>query len=187
MQSKDLRVRRTHKLLQSSLIELVKEKPFDKITVTDICERAMVHRATFYTHFEDKYQLLDDCIGGFFSAFDEVAVTEHSVDGYKEYFTNVARKILADIEKNKAVYKAFMRQNDATFEHTLTQNVYEKLCVKYDNCVAHGVIPSAPKEIFASFYAGACSSLVMWWIKSDMPVSSDVLVGYMGKFIAQIE
>ena len=54
----DLRVRRTYKLLSDALISLMKVKPFEKISVMDICNEAMVHRATFYTHFEDKYQLL---------------------------------------------------------------------------------------------------------------------------------
>lgn len=187
MEKNDLRVRRTYKLLRDAMIELIKEKPFDKISVTDICDRAMVHRATFYTHFEDKYQLLNNCIGGFYSAFDEVPVTEHSIAGYKEYFMNVARKILAHIETNKDIYKAFLRQNNAAFEHLLTQNIYEKLCAKHDSCIKHGVVATAPKEIFASFYSGACSSLIMWWIKNDMPLSSEELVKYIDKFTAQME
>src|SRR5437899_1924018 len=54
----DLRVRRTRKLLSEALVALLAEQPFESITVRQICDRAMVHRATFYTHFTDKYQLL---------------------------------------------------------------------------------------------------------------------------------
>ncbi len=54
----DLRVRRTHKLLWDALMALMIERDFESITVTDICDRAMVHRTTFYKHFEDKYDLL---------------------------------------------------------------------------------------------------------------------------------
>ena len=54
----DLRIRRTYKLLLEALEGLINEQPFEKITVTDICDRAMVHRTTFYKHFEDKYHLL---------------------------------------------------------------------------------------------------------------------------------
>ena len=53
----DLRIRRTHKLLQDALIELIAEKGFDAITVGEIAERAMVNRATFYRHYQDKYDL----------------------------------------------------------------------------------------------------------------------------------
>ncbi|HZR41333.1 MAG TPA: TetR/AcrR family transcriptional regulator, partial [Ktedonobacteraceae bacterium] len=54
----DLRIRRTHKFLQEAMIELITEKGFDAITVGDIAERAMINRATFYRHYQDKYDLV---------------------------------------------------------------------------------------------------------------------------------
>src|SRR5215475_8934138 len=54
----DLRIRRTYKFLWDALISIMKERDFESISVTDICERAMVHRTTFYKHYEDKYGLL---------------------------------------------------------------------------------------------------------------------------------
>jgi AcrR family transcriptional regulator len=53
----DPRVRRTHELLQEALIELAAERGFDAITVGDIARRAGVNRATFYRHYQDKYDL----------------------------------------------------------------------------------------------------------------------------------
>jgi AcrR family transcriptional regulator len=55
----DPRVKRTRKLLQDALMELLGEKSFQSITVQDIAERATLNRATFYAHFEDKYALAD--------------------------------------------------------------------------------------------------------------------------------
>ncbi len=55
----DPRVRRTHKLLQEALVELAAERGFDAITVGDIAQRASVNRATFYRHYQDKYDLLE--------------------------------------------------------------------------------------------------------------------------------
>ena len=49
---------RTHTLLLRALSDLLQEKPFDEIRVKDLCQRAMVHRSTFYAHFEDKRHLL---------------------------------------------------------------------------------------------------------------------------------
>jgi AcrR family transcriptional regulator len=54
----DMRIRRTHHFLQEAMIELVTEKGFDAITVGDIAERAMINRATFYRHYQDKYDLM---------------------------------------------------------------------------------------------------------------------------------
>src|SRR5258707_14827127 len=54
----DLRVRRTHKLLWEALVALMDEQDFERVSVKDLCDRAMVHRTTFYKHYEDKYDLL---------------------------------------------------------------------------------------------------------------------------------
>jgi len=59
LEQADLRVRRTHKLLWEALMAELSERAFEEITVTDICERAMVHRTTFYKHYADKYALLE--------------------------------------------------------------------------------------------------------------------------------
>jgi len=58
----DPRVKRTRKLLQQTLLELMGEKSFDAITVQDIAERSTLNRATFYAPFEDKYDLLDSIV-----------------------------------------------------------------------------------------------------------------------------
>jgi AcrR family transcriptional regulator len=58
----DLRIRRTRHLLQQAFTQLMMEKQFQSITVQEITERAMVHRATFYDHFVDKYDLLEHAI-----------------------------------------------------------------------------------------------------------------------------
>lgn len=54
----DLRIRRTHHFLQEAMIELITEKGFEAITVGEIAERAMINRATFYRHYQDKYDLV---------------------------------------------------------------------------------------------------------------------------------
>lgn len=49
----------TKKALANSLMELMNEKPFEKISVTDICERCGMNRKSFYYHFQDKYELVN--------------------------------------------------------------------------------------------------------------------------------
>lgn len=55
----DPRVVRTRRLLVDSLNELMGEKSFDSITVSEIATRATLNRVTFYAHFQDKYALLE--------------------------------------------------------------------------------------------------------------------------------
>ena len=58
----DLRVIKTKNLLYQTLIELMKDKTFEEIKVSDICSKAMINRSTFYAHYEVKYELLVDFI-----------------------------------------------------------------------------------------------------------------------------
>lgn len=64
----DPRVTRTHNLIQDAFLSLASEKDFEAITVKDIADRAIINRATFYAHFEDKYALLDNLISETFTS-----------------------------------------------------------------------------------------------------------------------
>ncbi|HXS21989.1 MAG TPA: TetR/AcrR family transcriptional regulator [Steroidobacteraceae bacterium] len=54
----DRRIQRTRALLHEALGSLIREKPYDRISVAEILDRAGVSRSTFYVHFRDKDQLL---------------------------------------------------------------------------------------------------------------------------------
>ena len=56
----DLRIIKTESSLKNALCNLVKERDFEKISVKDICEAAGINRITFYDHYKDKYDLLND-------------------------------------------------------------------------------------------------------------------------------
>ena len=55
----DARVRYTKKVLREALLECLKNKSIKEITVKEICEKAGVNRATFYKHYRDCYNLLE--------------------------------------------------------------------------------------------------------------------------------
>ncbi|WP_280234453.1 TetR/AcrR family transcriptional regulator [Nocardia cyriacigeorgica] len=57
-ESPDRRVRRTRNLLHRALIELMIERGYERVTVTDVIDRADVGRSTFYAHYRDKDDLL---------------------------------------------------------------------------------------------------------------------------------
>lgn len=58
----DPRVLRTRQLLLQAFYDLFLEKGFQAMTVQDITERARVNRSTFYTHFADKFAILESCL-----------------------------------------------------------------------------------------------------------------------------
>jgi AcrR family transcriptional regulator len=57
--ARNLRIKRTHKLLRTALMDLIKERDFEALTVGEIAERAMVSRAGFYRYYQDKYELVE--------------------------------------------------------------------------------------------------------------------------------
>lgn len=58
---------RTDKAIMQALISLMREKPFEKITVQDILDETPVTRATFYAHYHDKYEIVERMLSHFFA------------------------------------------------------------------------------------------------------------------------
>src|SRR5215207_8296906 len=92
-QIKSLRVRRTQKLLQEALIELIEKRGFDALTVGQIAERAMVSRAAFYRNYQDKYDLVEqifaEAIQVLFNAVSEPG-TEHPPQVWVRFVEHIA-------------------------------------------------------------------------------------------------
>ena len=53
----DLRIQRTKRNIYNAFIELRSKKPLEKITITELSELAFINKATFYTHYQDIYDL----------------------------------------------------------------------------------------------------------------------------------
>ena len=55
----NLQAERMKKTIQEALLKLLATEPFESITIQQIADAALIHRTTFYAHYEDKYALLD--------------------------------------------------------------------------------------------------------------------------------
>ena len=55
----DLRVKKTEGSIRQAFLDLRRQKPLEKITVKELCQRAEIHKSTFYSHYEDLYALSD--------------------------------------------------------------------------------------------------------------------------------
>ena len=54
----DRRTRLTKALIRQAFTSLLEEKPIQRIAVTELCQRAGINRSTFYAHYDDIYDLL---------------------------------------------------------------------------------------------------------------------------------
>lgn len=184
MQKEDLRVKRTKKLLADALKDLMSEKPFEKIKVVDICERALVHRATFYAHFEDKYQLLRYCIRNYESSFDKPDTTVHTIEGYKSYYLDIASDIFTNLAQGKRLTRSLVKKNkEDSLLTNIRYGIIKKIDGKLENCEKAGIDFPIPKEVIASFFGGGCISMAEWWIENDMPIPVNELILFLKQLI----
>lgn len=58
----DRRTRYTRQTIKDSLLSLMQKKPFSKITVTEICRLSEINRGTFYLHYYDLDDVLDEIL-----------------------------------------------------------------------------------------------------------------------------
>jgi AcrR family transcriptional regulator len=118
----DPRVVRTRKLLNQAFFELMNEKGFQSITVQDVADRAGVNRATFYAHYEDKYDLLDRYSREGFRGWLEqksLPTAEFSVEGL--------RKLVVTVLESMAAMDAHCGPPDKQVEPMLEAAVQEEL------------------------------------------------------------
>ena len=62
----DIRILKTHQAIENAMSDLLKEKSFDHITTTELVKRAGISRSSFYTHYQDKYEMIDKYQSAFF-------------------------------------------------------------------------------------------------------------------------
>jgi AcrR family transcriptional regulator len=163
----DLRVRRTRKLLQEALIALTVEKGFAAITVRDITERAMVNRSTFYRHYLDKYDLLDQYMDEVYELIN-VPEAPPSTDApgapppeQNRGLVNMLRHIstFADF------YRVMLGANgDTRFIQRFRQNVENRFRYLLANQEPDPNGP--PLELRLSFISCADIGAILWWLEN---------------------
>ena len=139
---RDPRIRRTRKLLQDALQNILHSKSFSEISVQDITDAATVNRATFYDHYTDKFALLDAMVAdGFHKLLDQRKV---SYDG-------------SCPEASRAVILAacdFLVQCEASHPSRQDQGAFEPLIdaaiVRAIRRVLLGGVPRSPSHECAS-------------------------------------
>ena len=74
----DKRITRTKRVLKQTMIKMLADSPFEQISIKQLCEIAGISRVTFYTHYNDKYDLAEDI----FSDMQEKGRIEFSIVTY---------------------------------------------------------------------------------------------------------
>jgi AcrR family transcriptional regulator len=133
------RVKYTKMVLKESLLYLMKTNPINKITVTDICTQADVNRGTFYLHYCDPYDLLEQIEK---ELMNEIMVGVDKLMKKNANSSSILKEMFEIIIKNKKLCQVILSDNgnksfltniiDLTREKVIAewQNIYKDLSLK---------------------------------------------------------
>ncbi|MEO2255421.1 TetR/AcrR family transcriptional regulator C-terminal domain-containing protein [Paenibacillus amylolyticus] len=173
--NKDLRVRRTHKLLYNALFDLMEKSSFEQITVKQICDLAMVHRTTFYTHFQDKFDLLSRAVRQIaeeeFKNFTEVPLTPF--DNFRELFSIAT--------KHKPLFSQLLFEERDSLRNLLRKDMGAGL-LRYLTENGFTEVNSIEIQIKIEAYIGAVLGVFNWWMENNISIDEEDLYKKMNIF-----
>jgi len=175
----DLRIRRTHKLLWKALFELMTQskQKYSSITINQICDLAMVHRTTFYQHFEDKNALL---AFGFKQVQEEVSIAPLSDRLTKPF--QVMEQFLHHKELGKILES---QMDDEQFINFITYQTREMKIQEDEELLRISNNHTIPFDLIIEFHSGVITTLSAWWLQNRNEVSAKEMDQYFHAMINQ--
>ena len=153
-------MRRSRERLGDALVELLLQRPFDQITVQDVLDRAGVSRATFYSHYRDKNDLLLSDAEEFF----ERMATWLSRSGDKSERVAPIQELFAHIAEMRPFYNALVQSDRHHDIMELGQGHFARGIEQRLTELARGPATAAERGAVSHSLAGALFALLMWWI-----------------------
>lgn len=162
----DRRVTYTKMVLKKSLLEIIHEKPVSRITVKEVCERADINRATFYSHFTDVNDMLGQIENELYETIKHTLDRGWSANNLAELLTGVC----TEIKLNEDVCKAVLSDNgDKDF-------LNRALFVAQEKCVSDWKMSSTKAdtetlEKIYTFFSHGSAAIILSWVRSGMEES----------------
>jgi len=160
----DRRVQRTYRLLTDALMQLLQEKSFNDITISEVTRVAGLRRATFYLHFQSLEELLlkalkatfDDLLRGSSNEMhSDIRIRKADPTAYLPTFQHVA--------EHKALYCDLMTGRAA--------GVVNRQIREYLATIVLDMLPlevdGMPREALAHAVAGVEMAMILWWIENE--------------------
>lgn len=164
MKKTDKRIRYTKMFLKESLISLMKEKPVSRITVKELCERAEINRATFYSHYQDQYDLLEQTEQ---ELIDETNLCIRSLveSPDENRLKQVTAEILKIIDTNLDCVRVLWGKNgDMQFQEKMTQIFHDQFISLLPG---NGEENRLEHEFTYVYTINGCIGVIRRWIFDD--------------------
>lgn len=175
--------------MDEAFIGLLAEKDFQYITVKEICQRAGVHRSTFYLHYETMVDLLNESVEYIIGNFSRHFEKEPGLPDIE----NSPLEELLFIEPSRLLpYLSYIRDNKKLFRISMEQAAvlnlqshYEKMFRHiFDPILARFQVPSQERRYTMAFYIHGITALVMEWLKNDCRESTEEIADIIMRNIA---
>ncbi len=174
IKSPDRRVQRTRDLLLDALARLLMERGYEQITIQHILDRAGVGRATFYTHFDSKLDLLVCSIG---RLRDMLAAHARDLPGTRLGFSLA---YFEHIHSHRAIYlHTVSRDDEITVEREFRRMLRE--LVQRDLSTRRTL--TDVETLAVEFVVSAIWSTTVWWIDSGSTLTPLQINAYFEQLV----
>lgn len=177
----DRRIRKTTSAIKSALIHLLKTEPLDKITIQQIADTADVHRATFYQHYYDKYDLLDqieyEVLEKMRVNFNDKAKQLKALNSVEEaaiVFKEIPKAMLTMISEDIERYQVILSSGR---NHEIEQKIGDMIALNLKSLLPNpDEIEGIPFRYFHAFVLGSMWSLMRIWVLDEerLPIDAQV-------------
>lgn len=168
----DLRIQKTHLALSKNFVEMIYEMPYEQIKISELCERAMIQKSTFYKHFANKNELLAFCVRDLHQSF----INEIDTSDPFLFYSHLINNIFQFIQENETLMRSIHNSISAPLTgrivaDELTIEIQHRL---YDNKQNGHFLPAVP-SILAPFIVGAIFETIQYWITNDQRIPVEKL------------
>ena len=167
----DLRVIKTKNIIRKSFIELAQKFGYQKITIKDLCDKAMINRNTFYLHYQNKDDLVREMVNETISKYKinfMPLVAQFFIDIQRKDIDNFAKNIeslLLILYEDFELFKIILSDDHLTGYFRSVEQVYEKKIIEFLN-----IRTKKSKLIFRYMMSGCAGVLTDWIVKNTLPV-----------------
>lgn len=181
----DLRVQKTYKSLIDSFEGLLREKEFEKISVKEICDAAVIRRPTFYKHFLDKYDFLSFFIKHKMGIIFENAFQNLNEEG-TNFFILVFEQLLDQFDNLSFLIFRLQMNSDISIE---LENIQEYGQNMLNNRVSGGnntSVTAMANEYKGQIIMGITVQSVYWYKNNQDRVSRTEIIELYQQTLAKL-
>lgn len=182
----DLRIRKTYQAITQAFFQMLEEMHFEDIRVSELCERAMIRKSTFYKHFGDKYELLAFIVRQEQEKFNAQLSTIRNREDRVDYYIELISTVLDSLGANSTLVQSTIQSNSfplvlSILSDQIMLDIRERI---REDAQSGEKLPATP-EIMTSFFVGGVMECVRCWLKKGKAIDAPELKAQLVDILKQ--